>query len=243
MNPQDLEILHNTCGLSKRPPEFAIRLLEETCQRTGLDWKARHVYLMVRASRDTDRWSVILSIDGFRMIGTQDPAYAGQDGPLWTDGPDGAWTDIPPDKAPYASKVGIRKKDGSVTWGVAKFADYRASQMWDKFPSTMTAKCAEMLAWRKTFPGRLGGLYGLEEMAQADKNADKILAGSGEKKAEVDAAPINVAESDWVVKLALAKSREELLDVGKQITLDKSLDIGSTIRLHQEFTRLKKQWE
>lgn len=168
MNKENREILVESMRSDRNPnpnpPEHATRLLEETCARTGLDWKQRHCYLLNRGGK----WGVTVSIDGFRLIANQDPEYGGQEGPFWCMGPEGPWTDIPPDKAPYASKVGVIRKGGGTTWGVAKYVDYNAkSPMWTKFASTMIAKCAEMLALRKALPGKLGGLYGVEEMDQA----------------------------------------------------------------------------
>lgn len=166
-----IESMRSEKNPNPNPPEHATRLLEETCTRTGLDWKQRHCYLLNRGGK----WGVTVSIDGFRLVANQDPEYAGQDGPYWTTGPDQPWTDVPPTKTPYAAKVGvIRNKNGSLvtTWGIAKYEDYNAgSPMWRKFASTMIAKCAEALALRKALPGRLGGLYTVEEMDQADKPA------------------------------------------------------------------------
>lgn len=181
MSPADREILIESMRSERNPnpnpPDHAIRLLEETCERTGLSWKQRHVYLIQRGGK----WQVTVSIDGFRLIANQDPEYAGQDGPLWCMAPDGAWTDIPPDKEPYACKVGaVRNKAGvlSTTWGVAKFKDYNPGMgLWKKFPSTMIAKCAEMLALRKALPGKLGGLYGVEEMDQAEQKTKPTVTG------------------------------------------------------------------
>lgn len=229
MTPQDLEILLNTATFREKPPEYAIRLLEETCTRTALDWKLRHLYLVQRAGK----WQVTLSIDGFRLIGSRDPAYAGQEGPFWTLGPDHPWTDIPPERAPYASKVGIKMTNGTTTWGVAKFFDYKTGPMWDKFPSTMTAKCAEMLAWRKAFPGKLGGLYGVEEMQQADA-ASKRLTRDEEDR------PVGGV---WESALASASNLEQIKAIGAQISKDHQLSVDEMQRLHGLYTEAKKRYE
>lgn len=228
MNKADLEILINSLppqkdGRPTVPPEFAVRLLEDTCATTNLDWKRRHVYLMQRGGK----WGVTLSIDGFRLIGAQDGDYAGQDGPYWVTSSEGTWTDIPPDGPIYAAKVGIKHRNGTTTWGVAKFKDYKAGPMWDKFPSTMVAKCAEMLAWRKAFPGRLGGLYGMEEMAQADKGAREVLEQTNTEPTNYDAL------------LKKAMTFAELKRVGDMITSDTALDVDEVSRLHAIYTEIK----
>src|SRR5688572_21290835 len=122
MSPADYEILVNTMPGRDKPPDYAVKMLEDVCSSTGIDWKRRHVYLMSRGGK----WQVILSIDGFRLIGAQHPDYAGQEGPQWVTAADGAWSDIPPDGKVYAARVGIKLKNGTVTWGVCKFADYKA---------------------------------------------------------------------------------------------------------------------
>lgn len=240
MTPEDYEILCNTGAGRNKPPPFAVKLLEDTCAHSGLDWKMRHVYLMERGGK----WGVTLSIDGFRLIGSQDPDYGGQEGPLWVTSADGAWSDIPPDGPIYAAKVGIKHKSGVVTWGVAKFKDYAAGPMWTKFPSTMSAKCAEMLAWRKAFPGRLGGLYGTEEMAQADyKKSSADASGLVQILQIKEPAPRDPLLIDYASRLADAASKAALLEVGKAISADKTLPSEDVVRLHGIYTERRKGFE
>ena len=216
-----------------RPPEYAVKLLEDTCARTGLDWKLRHLYLMQKGTK----WMVTLSIDGFRLIGSQDPDYAGQEGPFWVTGDGGTWSDIPPDGPIYAAKVGIKHKSGITTWGVAKFKDYSAGPMWSKFPSTMSAKCAEMLAWRKAFPGKLGGLYGAEEMAQATKER--------KPKKEEAVEPVESAQdaidlmSHYKVRIQNSPDMQALKDVGKTMAQDARLAASDALLLDMLYKQKK----
>lgn len=241
------------------PPPVAVRLLEETCERTGLNWKLRHVYLVKRGGK----WQVTLSIDGFRLIANSDENYAGQAGPFWTMGPGEPWLDIPPDKQPYAAKVGVyRKGQAEPTWGVAKFSDYDPrTPIWRKFPSTMIAKCAEMLALRKALPGKLGGLYGDAEMDQADV---KTKAGGGrtpsqapehgltvEQQMEAAAALSSAARhsvqnnfpdtlESYFEAIAAAATREALLTVGKEISKS-SLGLEAKMSLSQKYNSRKAE--
>lgn len=233
MDKTDYEILVNSMPKGQRPPEFAVKLLEDTCASTGLDWKRRHVYLMERGGK----WQVTLSIDGFRMVGAQDDAYGGQDGPFWTMGPESPWSDIPPETAPYAAKVGIKHKDGTTTWGIAKYKDYAAGPMWSKFPSTMIAKCAEMLAWRKAMPGRLGGLYGTEEMEQASKR--RSSPPTSESEPSVSAYAKHNTALDMASRLSGEARLEGLKAVGKEIMADKSLSNDELNQLHVKYQELK----
>lgn len=230
MLKEDLAILINAMPGNETPPDHAIKLLEDTCARTGLDWKMRHVYLMKRGGK----WGVTLSIDGFRMTASNEADYAGQEGPFWVTASDGTWTDIPPDGPIYAAKVGVKHKSGNVTWGVAKFKDYAAGPMWTKFPSTMIAKCAEMLALRKAMPGRLGGLYGIEEMEQATKPREV-------KSGPPDNGDTGV-KSFYMQALATAKSLDEVKAVGKQAHEDKALTDASLSEIHTAYQDAKARY-
>lgn len=241
MNREDYEILVAMTPKNVRPPDYAVKLLEDVCTSTGLDWKKRHAYLMERGGK----WMVTLSIDGFRLVGSQHPEYAGQEGPYWATAADSQWTDIPPDVKIYAAKVGIKHKTGVTTWGVIKYADYKAGPMWDKFPSTMSAKCAEMLAWRKAFPGVLGGLYGTEEMEQADRKRGRGLrseSGDGVDTPAPDGLPaktpenVDAVKNSYHIRLTSAKSKDECRAIGKEITADKALSLAATMELHQLYT-------
>lgn len=243
MSPDDLEILKHMMN-GATPPDFAVRLLEDICARTKLDWKARHVYLQKRRNKSGgDSWQAVLSIDGFRAVGARHPDYAGQEGPLFVTAADGTWTDVPPDGKPYAAKVGIKKKSGITTWGVAKYADYYAGMMWDKFPSTMVAKCAEMLAWRKTFPETFGGLYGDAEMEQTLKdpqNKRELQEAEVIGEAPVPKPASNFPE--YKVALENAKSYEEVITLGQKIKADKTLEGADTFALHGLYTKMKKKY-
>lgn len=243
MNADDLEILKHMMN-GATPPEFAVRLLEDICARTKLDWKARHVYLQKRRNKSgADTWTAVLSIDGFRAVGSRHPDYAGQEGPLFVTSADGTWSDIPPDGQPYAAKVGISKKSGITTWGVAKFKDYYAGMMWDKFPSTMTAKCAEMLAWRKTFPETFGGLYGDAEMDQIDKGKSpkEVLKGI-ETIGEIPVPELPSQKDKYVTALNEATDLVTVMKIGKEIQADKSIKPEETVELHGIYTKAKKRY-
>lgn len=248
MNADDRALLAETLKNDKNPtgaaPDVAVRLLEETCARTGLDWKQRHIYLINRGGK----WSVTVSIDGFRLIANQDPEYAGQEGPFWTMGPAEPWTDIPPDKTPYAAKVGVVRLNNGIkttTWGVAKFADYNArSPMWTKFASTMIAKCAEMLALRKALPGRLGGLYGVEEMDQADAGKSARNSKSTKVGASVDQVTYEQPEDDkpdpFTAEIAACESLEQLKELGVKISKS-NLGLKEKTKLSLVYNKRKEE--
>jgi hypothetical protein len=247
MNDLDLEILRNMQN-GATPPPFAVRMLEDVCERTGLSWKSRHVYLQKRKNKNgTEAWQAVLSIDGFRTVGSRHPEYAGQEGPFWVTTSDGSWTDIPTESAPYASKVGIRKKSGLTTWGIAKYKDYYAGMMWDKFPTTMIAKCAEMLAWRKTFPETFGGLYGDAELQQQEKTLPaKESLKAAELIGEVPVVEEKPAKEDlrltYKLRLEDAKDGDEVKAIGREIQNDKRLAQLEVLELHQVYNKMKGKY-
>ncbi len=250
MTEADYEILVHMMN-GAHPPEFAVRLLEDTCARTNLSWKSRHVYLQKRRNKSGgDQWQAVLSIDGFRAVGSEHPDYAGQEGPFFAMGSDGPWIDIPPEGHPYAAKVGVVKKNGVTTWGVCKYKDYAVTgpggMMWDKFGATMLAKCAEMMAWRKTFPRIFGGLYGVEEMAQAGyKGAEKdILAATPAEGPTPEGEPTQIELlNTYKARLNDAGALDTVVQIGKEIQKDKRLEVQSTLELHKVYTAKKRKYE
>lgn len=165
---------------------------------------------------------------------------------------------MPPEAAPYASKCGIRKKlnsgDTTTTWGVAKFRDYYAGMMWDKFPSTMIAKCAEMLAWRKTFPETFGGLYGDAELEQSLKGGDspkeklqkmEVIDAAPEPEMEASPETTQATREAYTVRLTEAKDLKEVISLGAEIQAkgkEGLLEDMDIMQLHQLYTKMKKKY-
>lgn len=153
-------------SICKGASDLELKLFLEQCKRTGLDALSRQIYSIERGGKRT----IQISIDGFRLIAERTGKYAGQVGPLWC-GEDGVWKDVWISKqAPVAAKVGVLRSDfKEPLWAVAKTSSYDAgTPIWKKMPEVMISKCSEMLALRKAFPQELSGLYGTEEMEQAD---------------------------------------------------------------------------
>jgi phage recombination protein Bet len=149
-----------TDGLNDQ--EFALYL--EVAKRTGLDPFRKQIYALKRGGRLT----IMTGIDGFRVLALRSGAYEGQTPPQWC-GEDGVWRDVWLEaKPPAAARQGVyRRGFREPVWGVARFASYRADNLWNKMPEVMIAKCAEALAIRKAFPEDTSGLYSEDEMDQA----------------------------------------------------------------------------
>jgi phage recombination protein Bet len=161
---EQIELIKET--VCKGASDAELKLFLAICDRTGLDPICRQIYSIERGGKRT----VQISIDGFRLLAERTRKYAGQLGPYWC-GEDGVWKDVwLSAKAPLAAKVGVVHADfREPLWAVARLAAYdTGTPIWRKMADVMGAKCAEMLALRKAFPGELSGLYGAEEMEQAD---------------------------------------------------------------------------
>lgn len=114
----------------------------------------------------------IVGIEGIRALAEETGMYRGQTDTEWC-GADGEWKNVwLAEEPPAAARVGI-KREGfpDPVYAVARFRSYCRTNKggglnatWQKMDDVMIAKCAEALAFRKTFGGRLAGAYADEEM-------------------------------------------------------------------------------
>ncbi len=145
-----------------------LELFLHQAKRAGLDPMTRQIYAMDVKGK----FSVQVSIDGFRLIAERSGKYAGQLGPFWC-GKDGQWFDVWVEGVPAAAKVAVLRSDfKEPLWAVARTASYAGGYMWQKMPDLMIAKVAEALALRRAFPQELSGLYTNDEMQQAVGSED-----------------------------------------------------------------------
>lgn len=180
----DQKALLDAAGLVKRPargpvepaPKSTVIAFLQHCARTGLDPIARQIYAIERGGK----WTITVSIDGFRLVAQRSGAYAGQTPIEWTaDGE--TWVDVwLSDDPPAAARVGVRRRGFEEPLvAVARWKSYavmvpdwqngqkvgeKLSPMWDRMPDLMLGKVAEALALRRAFPMELSGLYTEEEL-------------------------------------------------------------------------------
>jgi phage recombination protein Bet len=164
-----------------KPSDDWISQFETACNRTGLDPAQRQIRGQVHRNKvdlgngNVDyipTFSVLVTIDGLRVIAERSKKYEGQCGPFFC-GEDGQWVDVWTKKTPpSAAKVGIfRQGAREPIWGIALFAEFKqGGHMWSGMPCHMIAKCAEAVGLRKAFPEAVSGLYIEDEMPQ-DSNS------------------------------------------------------------------------
>lgn len=173
------------------------------CRRTGLDPTAKQIY----AAQMGGKWTVLIGIDGMRLVAQRSGEYDGQDPIEWQAEENGPWTTVPP-KQPFSARIRIYRKgisrplEQTVTW--AEFGGTKGN--WDKRPSHMLGIRVESHGFRRLYPMELSGLYTPEDF-EAD---GELLTG--------EAAPQAPAYSeDWLALFAAAGTREELDAVRKRI--------------------------
>lgn len=225
-----VNIIPNEC------PMPMVNMFFEMCKSTGLNPLNRHAYIIPRNEKQKDgsykvKYSMQVSIDGFRSIAEKTGQYIGSSEPLFDNGLTeyeirSKGVTIPTTATVTVEKI-IDGKIGKFT-AVASWESYavlyngKPSGLWLKFPFLMLAKCAEALALRKAFPSVLGGLYTTDEMESFNtskkKSASQILMDWGIENGLTDTQIINAKNKLYpnVKKLndeQLLKLREELENI------------------------------
>jgi phage recombination protein Bet len=214
----DQKALLDAAGLVKHPargpavpaPRSTVVAFLAHCARTGLDPIARQIYAIERGGK----WTITVSIDGFRIVAQRSGAYAGQTPVEWT-GDGKTWFDVWLfDEPPAAARVGVYRRGFEVPlYAVARWSEYAVlvpvwendrktdktalSPMWERMPSLMLGKVAEALALRRAFPMDLSGLY-IEEELDWDLQQQAAPAARAPKKADVLTPGLRAAQREAV---------------------------------------------
>lgn len=206
-------------GLDKTPDADRIAYLH-ICQRLGLDPWAKEVFLIGRndsTQPSGKKWTVQTGIDGFRTMAQRTGRHRGETDPQWC-GPDGEWRNIWSETTPpFAARAGVRVADpvsGVVfeQWAVCHYTEFvpiyqgRPMGLWPTKARHMLAKCAKAQAYRAAYPREAAGVYGHEEMHQAD-----ALVREQQERAAAEARRAGLAEIRGdVIEGVLVMSRADL---------------------------------
>lgn len=171
------------------------------CSRTGLDPTAKQIYAALMGGK----WTVLVGIDGMRVVAQRTGEYDGQDPIEWQAEECGPWTTVPP-KSPFAARVRVYRKGMSRPLEqTVTFAEFGGSKgNWDKRPAHMLGIRAESHALRRLFPMELAGLYTPEDFQ--DDGTDVS-----------DAATVPAQSEDWAALFAAAQTRAELDEIGARL--------------------------
>ena len=182
---EQITVIRDTICKDATPAEMQLFFYD--CQRRGVHPLDKLIHFTKRKGKYTP----VTSIDFFRSragdtgehMGTDDAVYEYAD-------------DARPDTPTAATVTVYRfvKGEKCPFTATARMREYLPEApndfMWRKMPNTMLGKCAEALALRKAFPQQLGGLYTVDEMAQADNDPPPRSTGTtmtvqpGQRRAE-----------------------------------------------------------
>lgn len=210
--PEQTQLISSTIAPGCSNDE--LRLFAYACQRTGLDPFSKQIYAIKRGGKMT----IQAGIDGLRSIAERTGQLDGSE-TFWC-GEDGQWQDVWLAKTPpAAAKTIIYRKGASHPFvGVARFADYNASQgLWSKMPAAMIAKCSEALALRKAFPADLSGVYSTDEIQQAEvEPVEAVTVASAPAPAALPAGDTNLFQAGKAA-IAKASTLEKLAKVNERM--------------------------
>jgi phage recombination protein Bet len=154
--------------VAKDASDDELKMFLHQAKRTGLDPFARQIHFTKRGDRST----IIVGIDGYRLIADRTGMYAGNDDPVFVMSEKGApelatvtvWKMVAGQRVPFSA---------TARW--TEYApDGNQGFMWRKMPFLMLGKVAEALALRKAFPADLSGVYVKEEMDQAEQTVNTV---------------------------------------------------------------------
>ncbi|WP_295035493.1 recombinase RecT [uncultured Microbacterium sp.] len=166
------------------------------CARTGLDPTAKQIY----AAQMGGKWTVLVGIDGMRVVAQRTGEYDGQDPIEWQAEEGGPWTTVPP-KSPFSARVRIYRKgisrplEQTVTF--AEFGS-TAKGNWTQRPSHMLGIRAESHGFRRQFPMELAGLYTPEDFESGLDTSDAIIAQESEPWSDLIHAATTRAELEEI---------------------------------------------
>lgn len=153
-----IELLKTT--ICKGASDDELKFFIYACQRTGLDPFARQIYSVPRGGQRV----IQTSVDGFRLIADRSGRYAPGKETTFTYDANGNLV---------SATAYVKKQTRDGTWhevsANARFDEYDGkNNFWKTKSHIMLSKCAECLALRKAFPAEMSGIYGKEEMDQAE---------------------------------------------------------------------------
>lgn len=168
----------------------------QACGRTGLDPTAKQIY----AAQMGGKWTVLVGVDGMRLVAQRTGQYDGQDPIEWQAVEDGPWSQTPGSAAPYAARIAIYRK--GVSRPIVQTVTFKEfggrGGNWDKRPAHMLGIRAETHGFRRLFPMELSGLYTAEDIDGGTFTDDAIVVAPSE---------------DWAALIEAAESKDELTEI------------------------------
>lgn len=161
-----------TLRANKIIPESAtpqqVQYFFEVCKRKKLDPFLKQIHMIERNERDGDKWkksyTIQSSLDGMRVIAQRNCKITSYRRSVRKDGDEvyGCCEIDTADRGKYYDEVPYSEY-------VQKTKEGKITKFWSQFPTTMIKKVAEESVLRMLAPEDLSGVYGDDEMQQADE--------------------------------------------------------------------------
>lgn len=174
------------------------------CHKRKLNPLTNQIYVWKFGAKMT----IIVSIDGLRLIAERTKKYAPGKETVFTYKKDGSLLN---------ATAYVKKQTTDGTWhevsATAFFDEFNDAKKdtWRKMPHVMIAKCAEAQALRKAFPEDLSGMYTKEEMDHVEENIEEAEVVSDEPKSPEKKKDITVEESARIISDSMEIPNDEIL--------------------------------
>ena len=166
-------LIRNTVAKGATDDELQLFFFE--CKRRNVHPLDRLIYFVKRGGDDDTRVAFQCGIDFMRSQAEMSGEYRGQDDVVF--GPIVPLKNHPNISIPEYATACVKRQDPKTEeiikiTATAYWDEFYPGEklgfMWRKMPRLMLGKTAEAQALRKGFPRQIGGLYGFEEMEQAN---------------------------------------------------------------------------
>lgn|SRR5574343_104102 len=208
LTKDQIKLLEQNKIIPPNCPEAQIQFFATVCEKKKLDPFLRQIHLVERKSKDNkgqwvNSYTIQAGIDGMRVIAQRNCKIKSYR--RWVEKRDnelyGCCEIDTEDRGKYSDELPFNeyaqtKSDGSL------------NHFWKQFPQTMIKKCAEESVLRMMAPEDLSGVYGDDEMMQADTENSKTkeLPVSTEKAPQI--APNKATEANNGVIEVIANDGE-----------------------------------
>lgn len=216
LTPEQVKLLEQNKIIPVGCPTDQINFFVEVCRRKKLDPFMRHIHLVERKSKDQfGKWitsyTIQAGIDGMRAIAQRNAKIKSYK----------RWVEKREDDLYGICEIdtedrGIYRDELPFNEYVQKKGDGTINTFWAKFPQTMIKKCAEESVLRMMTPEDLSGVYGDDEMMQADSEPKEVkLLQEPEKRSTrdfvVETKDIETKEQfeAWVATLILEEDKKD----------------------------------
>lgn len=173
LSKEQIKLLEQNKIIPANCPDAQIQFFATVCEKKKLDPFLRQIHLVERKSKDSrggwiTSYTIQAGIDGMRVIAQRNCKIISYK--RWVEKREddiyGCCEIDTEDRGKYSDELPFKeyaqtKSDGSL------------NHFWKQFPQTMIKKCAEESVLRMMAPEDLSGVYGDDEMMQADSENGK----------------------------------------------------------------------